>query len=277
MSSRPTFVLGLGAQKCGTTWLQKYLNAAPSCDMGRLKEYHIWDGAVVPEFAFYRARGVDLLRARSEPGHFSRREQWLRLKMQRVAGAYERYFAALAQGPIKLTGDISPSYSALRAPQLRDIRARLEQAGFAVKVVFLMRDPVERCWSSVRMTRRIDGLGNKACESERAHLAQSFDSRIFELRTNYHETIAAIETVFDAPDIYYGLFEDMFTEPEIRRVSAFFGISPDVTMANRRVNASPKSDALDADLGAAIRQHYAPVYDFCRARFPQTAQVWQAA
>lgn len=276
MPPRKTFVLGLGAQKCGTTWLYNYLNDAPDCDMGAMKEYHIWDGKLVPEFAFFRVGAADILRARSGPVRFSRRQQIRRLVMQRRAGAYERYFSRLARGPITLTGDITPSYSALRAPALAEIRERLERAGFAVKVVFLMRDPVERCWSSVRMTRRNDGIGNLASKTEAAHLAKVYASPIFELRTNYHQTIAAIDEVFDAGDVYFGLFEEMFTEPELRRLSGFFERQVNLALIAKSVNVSPKSVELEADLIRAIRAHYAPVYAFCAERFPRTAKFWLA-
>lgn len=38
-----TFVLGIGAQKCGTTWLQDAISKSGKANMGPLKEYHIWN------------------------------------------------------------------------------------------------------------------------------------------------------------------------------------------------------------------------------------------
>jgi len=38
-----TFLLGLGHQKCGTTWLHEYLDGYPFFEKGFAKEYHVWD------------------------------------------------------------------------------------------------------------------------------------------------------------------------------------------------------------------------------------------
>lgn len=43
-----TFLLGVGAQKAGTTWLYDYLNDHPQTDMGLYKEYHLFDNLHVP-------------------------------------------------------------------------------------------------------------------------------------------------------------------------------------------------------------------------------------
>ena len=49
-----TFLLGVGAQKCGTTWVSEYLRKADHSDFGLLKEYHVWDVMSDPIFARYR-------------------------------------------------------------------------------------------------------------------------------------------------------------------------------------------------------------------------------
>lgn len=43
-----TFVLGIGAQKAGTTWLYKQLAQCPGFATGLEKEYHIRDVREVP-------------------------------------------------------------------------------------------------------------------------------------------------------------------------------------------------------------------------------------
>ena len=41
--TKPIFVLGVGAQKAGTTWLHEYLASLPEVDLGFMKEYHVFD------------------------------------------------------------------------------------------------------------------------------------------------------------------------------------------------------------------------------------------
>ena len=40
---QPTFVLGVGAQRGGTTWLSRFLNHSPQFERGYRKEYHVFD------------------------------------------------------------------------------------------------------------------------------------------------------------------------------------------------------------------------------------------
>lgn len=68
---------------------------------------------------------------------------------------YYGYFANLLAAPdIRLTGDITPSYSGLSAATLAEIRDGMATRGVPTRVVFMMRDPVERSWSALRMSRR---------------------------------------------------------------------------------------------------------------------------
>ena len=53
-----TFVLGVGAQKAGTTWLHSYIASNATAHMGFTKEYHIWDAVHSPlckNFKFHNA------------------------------------------------------------------------------------------------------------------------------------------------------------------------------------------------------------------------------
>ena len=43
ISSKITFCLGVGAQRCGSTWLGKYLEYHPEFCMSPLKEMHVFD------------------------------------------------------------------------------------------------------------------------------------------------------------------------------------------------------------------------------------------
>jgi len=59
-----TFLLGVGCQKGGTTWLRDYLAQAPECSPGFDTEYTIFDSLDVPEHAWVRPGIV----ARAPPG-----------------------------------------------------------------------------------------------------------------------------------------------------------------------------------------------------------------
>jgi hypothetical protein len=50
-----------------------------------------------------------------------------------------------------VTGDITPDYAGLNRNILEAIREKFSREGVNVKALILMRDPVERCFSAVRM------------------------------------------------------------------------------------------------------------------------------
>ena len=69
---------------------------------------------------------------------------------------YYDYFDDLWNSSPKITtvGDITPSYSGLDSKTLNSIKENLQARGFTIKLLFLMRDPLERIWSACRMTAR---------------------------------------------------------------------------------------------------------------------------
>lgn len=264
-----TFVLGLGAQKAGTTWLHQYLAAAEGVETGALKEYHVWDARHLPQAARYRPK---LAQLRGGPWR-------LRWKMQRLPGYYTRYFAGLLARPgVTLTADITPAYGALPAAVLGQIREGFVRRGIAVRAVFVMRDPVQRCWSTVRMHRR-NGVAKEGVTlegSEMAALLAYAGSEDAEIRTRYERIVPEIEAAFPADEIYYGLYETMFTPAAIAALSAFLGLPARPGAAQTRLNVSEKTAALDPAVAAEVAARFAPTYAFCRARFPETQTVWAA-
>lgn len=50
---KPIFLLGVGTQKSGTSWLYTQLQKSPETNMGLLKEYHIWDALFIDHFSHF--------------------------------------------------------------------------------------------------------------------------------------------------------------------------------------------------------------------------------
>ena len=145
-TNRPIFVLGAGAQKCGTSWLYRTLQKQPWSDFGVMKEYHVWD-----------SKFCDLITQYSPPPTKDENPNIsLRRAMQSDNNYYAQYFRDLIRGDVTLTGDITPSYSLLSGDQFKEVKSCVERVGLEPKIIFLMRDPVERIWSALQM-----GPGNQ--------------------------------------------------------------------------------------------------------------------
>lgn len=262
---KPTFILGVGAQKGGTSWFYQQLLKSSATNMGPLKEYHIWDAVHVPELKRFLATNPK--RARKHKG--------IRQSMQEVDGFYEAYFHKLTSRSTPVTGDITPSYATLSAAQLSDIRKRLEGVGFTVKVVFFMRDPVERNWSGLRMQQR--HMANKGKVISDVALLEKFSNFYTRdeivKRTRYDHTITALNDSFDKKNIYLGFYESLFEPASLAKLKAFLKIRDLTFDVNERVNVS-KPLHLPQDQVQACQDYYADVYDYCYTHFPQTQKLW---
>ena len=91
-----TFVLGLGAQKAGSSWLHAQLNRRRDAEFGFLKEYHIHDALTLPEASFSNRRMRSLIKLRT----------WVRKRFIAQPQRYYDYFSSLLHRPgIQLTVD----------------------------------------------------------------------------------------------------------------------------------------------------------------------------
>ena len=100
-----TFLLGVGAQKAGTSWLHDQLRRRDA-DFGFLKEYHVFDALELEHFSAFRPNNTTPLQWRT----------WRRARMIRQPERYFDYFTSKLKPPhIRLTGDITPSYAGLKA------------------------------------------------------------------------------------------------------------------------------------------------------------------
>lgn len=286
-----TFLLGVGAQKAGTTWLHRYLRGLPDCQMGPVKEYAVFDALFRPDL--FQKRRINRLRRlqalteerlaaleagrrppRAEPFLATLDPLAMDLEPERYVPHFDRLWAA--RPGVRLVGDITPEYGALEAGHFARIRELLEAGGYRVKVVFLMRDPLERCFSALRMAdREAAARGQPPARAAHQRFARGARSEWCEIRTRYDRTIPALEAAFPPEDIFYGFFETFFAPEPLRELTRFLGIGyrpPEP----RRINATPQGARPDPEALDLVARHYAPTYAFCRARFGAEAidAIW---
>ncbi|GMG83696.1 hypothetical protein LNKW23_29090 [Paralimibaculum aggregatum] len=283
----PTFVLGLGAQKAGTTWLHDYLGGMGCANFGFAKEYHILDALHLPECRSFHRQRIERARAMLAEG--GRRfgatpTLWREIAFEADIAQYHDYFTGLARHRpgVCLTGDITPSYAGLPARVLAETRAAFAARGVRTVAVFLMRDPVERCWSAVRMARRRRRADDPAAAerlTEAEALRRYAGSRLAEFRTRYDLTVMAIEAAFPPEDIFLGFYETLFEEAELARLCRVLGVPFRTPDTGRRLNASAKGAPLDPAVCRQVAERFAPVYRFAAARYgaERIARLWPGA
>lgn len=277
---RGTFLLGVGAQKGGTSWLHDYLQGSSQFDPGFRKEYHVFDGLDLDQAGYVKERilkqGRKARRAR-QAGEQVEEAPLLRASFYTDPAAYPAYFSGLLDRPgVRATGDVTPSYALLGEERYRAVRAAFEDRDVRCVAVFLMRDPVDRVWSSIRMAHRRRGAGVKSAEQRTLEVHREAYHR---LRSRYDLTIARLDEAFGPDLVHYDFYERLFRPGATEELCGFLGIEPHEPDLEKRVNASPTEAVLPEATVREMAATYAPVYAAVAHRFPDVdlERLWPSA
>jgi hypothetical protein len=253
--------LGIGAQKAGTSWLMFNLRNHPQVWTPFMKELHYFDVKFLDTSARYRldkmTKKVDSILAGAN--RKTSRIEYLQKIVQKdycfTDDWYRHIFSRSPPG--KLKGEFTPYYSCLPKKGIEYIR----QLAPAVKLIYMIRDPVDRAKSSLRMI----------LENGSTHPAdQIVGDPSFQIRGDYRQNIPAWETVFDQSQILYIPFGKVKSHPEqiMREVEKFLGLP---IFNNYPSLAQPKhvssKQALDTAAVEMARAYSEPQYAFLQERF----------
>ena len=265
-----TFLLGLGVQKGGTSWLHEQLNRRSDADFGFLKEYHFLDALTLDAFANFQP-------VRPFPW------KWRTFRRHRFFQRPERYFDYFAdllnQPDISLSGDITPSYGCLSSSTLRWVIDEFEQRGVRTCAVLILRDPVERFLSQQRMKLR--KAGRLEPEQERQQLLRAAQklSKEGSNRSNHLKTLATLEHVFSRENMFIGLYEQLFTEGSYRNLCLKLKIPYQQPDWNQRVNESRSTTSIPYQTLKIIGGSQSEVYRGIALNYPhlKVQEYWPTA
>lgn len=266
-------MLGVGAQKSGTTWLHNYLKSSRQYDNGIFKEYHVFDAQDLPSEEWMLRRltrlGADAV-ANLRAGVPADAAQLQRLAMLADNKVYFDYFTALVTRgrKVRATGDLTPDNAMLSAARMTGIRDEFDKRGVRTVGVFLMRDPVERVWSHIRM--KDHRHPDRVTGTSEDRLLHAHADEPYWLRTQYHQTLDNLSAALSPEAVHVGLYETLFRDDEqTRAISSLVGIpfvEPDFTSVR---NFSPRAvDALPEEVARVVATHYAATYRGVAERLP---------
>lgn len=289
MAQALTYVFCLGATKAGTSWLHDQLAEHPDCRLRTIKEYHFFNKTKPADFAAARdvnQREIARLTARNatrpvEQGAWARahiadlQDYDAVLAAPDAAGFAGLLASAAGQGHV--VGDFTPAYALLPAEKLAEL------AAFApdTRAIYLIRDPLSRLWSHVRM------VAERAKPADLADAAwallrrvvggdQGAESRAIVQRGDYAQIIPKLMRAFDPSRLLVMFYEDMLTAPGFARICAFLGIADRPADFSRQVHAGRPLGLTAADRQTATR-FLRPQYDFVATLFPVLPAAWQTA
>lgn len=267
-----TFILGVGAQKAGTSWLFKYFDSRDDCCMSPIKELHYFDAKHRPDLCgLHHNRFVEQLveLVRNGKARKYRSDEQLKALVDRVSmiyddSAYRRYFEDRVSRGVKCFGEVTPSYSLLNREGFADARAQFPK----IRVILLLRDPVERHYSLMRMKQRKGKV-----ESASQSFVEMLENPGAVERGSYHETIQNLDQVFDSQEVYITFYEQLFRDEELRKICSFVGLPFQPGRYEKRVNPGVESEKLAPAQIALAKDRFADVYDYCHKRFGKALPV----
>jgi len=287
--SQPTVMFCVGATKAGTSWLHDHLSAHPDCHFRTVKELHYFQMTEPAQFATARRRlnaDITRLEARLAAGEGVRSRierrlgdlrDWRQVLRVRTTDlqAY-RDFLTEGRGDRRLVGDVTPAYALLPADRL----ALLPRVADDTRVVYLMRDPVARLWSHVRMVAKRVAPDSFADEA-RTLLARltggdlSGEAAGIAARGDYATILPRLARAFDPQRLLVMFYEDMLTLPGLLRLWAFLGIRAVEADLDRRVHEG-LSLAMTEDQRRAARGWLQPQYEYVSGHFATLPAAWRA-
>lgn len=283
--------LGIGAQKAGTTWLWSMLRKHPGIWMPPLKELHYLDRLpVYPSPSFLASKYVrHRLFGREVHNREFRRQCWrelrraisqhdwtaLRWELRYYFGTYDDqwYLSLFEDGGNAVRGEITPSYSILDAGDIARVRMLLPD----LKVIYLLRNPVDRAWSQIRFewTRgRFPNIGDVA----RVHAFIEHPAQA--LRSDYLRTLDLWEAAFSKKQLYVGFYDDIAAQPAelLREILAFLGVAIDLRVnpdeLARKVLVSNEMP-MPEEIGRYLARKYLPAVEKLSGRVSGPVEQWR--
>jgi Sulfotransferase family len=153
--NKPHF-LCIGAQKAGTTWLFYMLREHPEVWLGPFKELQFFNARFVESDAVWVHWHIEnqireiiryIIAVNGDAFEFEYMNYLLRIADRQIMFSDDWYTHVFSRGGDKVKGDITPAYCAIPA---EGVEYALNMLG-PVPVIFLVRDPVERALSQLRM------------------------------------------------------------------------------------------------------------------------------
>ncbi|MCY4589393.1 MAG: sulfotransferase domain-containing protein [Alphaproteobacteria bacterium] len=138
-------------------------------------------------------------------------------------------------------GDITPAYATLDQRMVEDVHRNFPD----VRVIYLMRNPVERAWSGALHNLKIsDMTSDEASDQWFIDVVQSRGSI---LRGDHERTLRTWRSVFPAESVLVETFEALKTEPRavLGRVAAHIGF-----------DTGPFDGLADQELSAPVHEGY---------------------
>ena len=271
-------------QKSGTTWLYKRLQEVNGFNLFPIKELHYFDRSDK-----YLSHSI-LNQTKGYSRFFN--PQWLRVVTKDITeslkqGSFtdirwklnyylsnynDEWYCSLSKNREGISGDLTPAYAMLDKVAIQNIQSILPK----VKIIFLLRNPVDRAWSHFKFSKRYDSF----TKVDHQEAIRFFNSPQQEMRSDYIKTIKSYQSVFPPQQILIGFFDAIKDQPLnlLTKIIQFLGDEP-VDINNQcklqeRNNLSP-SIKIPTALNVFLQEKYSTPIAIMAKEFGGYCTVWK--
>lgn len=272
----PSFLV-IGATKAGTTWLYQRLTQHPELWLPPVKELHYFDTL----YPFDKSQTEFNNRSQTEFKRriFTNTKNKLRkhvVSNENLDRNYIMYLMKIIKEPLfslswyiscfsddnakdKICGEVTPSYATLPSDGIVYLKKILPN----VKIIYIVRDPVERAASHVKMLADFMSKDNKKID-----LISLCDNPRIVASSNYQSIIPLWRKHFDDQHLIIMPFEKIKHDPKgfLKSIKEFLVLDEDFNDLHltKKVNES-----VNIDLPAAVMTKLETQYKFQREYFLQ--------
>jgi hypothetical protein len=266
---RPDF-LCIGSEKSGTTWLWRCMMAHPGIGVPATKELRYFNRRFDYDLVHFRALSQFLDNPRASPTRPDFMER-IATELRLLYGGLPAYYRIFGQLSQPVVGELTPQYCFQPLERIRQMHDAAPEA----RILYLLRDPVDRLLSGARMVVRRDKLPLCDLELEKAA------SDPLQLRlTDALAHLELFEAVFGDDRVKVFFFDDISERPAglIDDICAFIGAQtaklPDTDLL-QKVNEGAAFQPSNG-LKRTIYHKIAPLYARLEPRFPQQVARWRS-
>lgn len=277
----PDFLI-IGAQKAGTTWLDRNLRTHPQIWLPPEKEIHYFD---LPRPLPFAALLLAPVRAARSWTKARLERDWAKVRSgEQKLSWYLRYYflprthrwyrSLFTPSPGQICGETTPRYATLPEAEI----ARIKKLMPHLKLIYLLRNPIDRMWSDLAMFQRprFGGRGLRRAENDTVRKFLANKENLAHSR--YAQNLARWEKYFGPECIFVGFQEEISNHPDnlLRRILDFLGVatsaSADFPRAADRINSKkypPIRPRMAQHLAARLYADTAALHE--RLQTPETA------
>lgn len=269
---RPDFY-GIGAEKCGTTWLWQMFRDHPEIGVSLPKELryfaHRYLGTGLSDFAAIESLLSIPSAQRAKAPYLEQYLNRLATELRIAFGgdtAYLRIFGALKG---KVVGDISPQYCVLPPEGIAHMKRLAPEA----KIILLLRDPVDRAISAGKMKASAE---NPELTDARIREKALIPFQIQMCR--YTQVIERFEAAFPGR-VFTGFMDDIIARPLglMEEICGFLDVGYQAGHF-KRLNMMANEGArhsVGPDLKQELYDLLKDEYDLLEGRFPERVALWR--